>query len=233
MRICLLTYFSLLVILFQSIIANGESYVRKIDIVRLNVFDRQLENDDNFVYRLANKLHIVTRERVVRRELLLRTGDYFDREALEQSVRNIRTLPFIGEVEVAISNASEDSVDITIITEDLWTTVLGVSSEGGGGLYSVSLYADEKNIAGLGIGTETNLTFTSDENNGFSIHVFDYRFLESRFVADFWLCDFSYNDEVSLLLYRPFYSVDTRWSFSCMAKNASLRPRLFFEGEEF
>ncbi|MCP4580613.1 MAG: hypothetical protein GY839_03290, partial [candidate division Zixibacteria bacterium] len=129
--------------------------------------------------------------------------------------------------------AGADSIDIKITTEDLWTTIFGVSSEGGGGLYKLSVYADEKNIAGLGIGVETDVQFTTDDNDGYSFHLFDYRFLGTRNVADLKLKDFNLEDELELTLFRPFYSVDARWSYSIQYFGQQLMPRLFSQGEKY
>ena len=41
-------------------------------------------------YRVANKLHVRTRDSVVARELLFDTGDSFDVALLEQTERNLR-----------------------------------------------------------------------------------------------------------------------------------------------
>jgi len=210
----------------------GNAYIRNINIVRQNVFENYQQADGNFLYRLGNKLHVVTRERVIRRELLFESGDEFSKESLNLSVRNIRGLPYIGDVTTDVKQVGSDSVDITITTEDLWTTILGVSSEGGGGLYSLSFYADEKNIAGLGIGIETDLSFTTDNNDGYAIHLFDSRFLNTRNYLDFSLSDFTYNNEINVTLLKPFYSVDTRWSYSGQFTSQRERPRIFYQGEE-
>lgn len=213
--------------------ANKDLYIRRIEIVRRNVFDQQLEQDGNFIYRLANKFHVVTRENVIRRELLFKEGDKFNEESLDQSLRNLRNLAFIGEVACETCPVAGDSVDITIITEDLWTTIFGVSSEGGGGLYVFSLYGEEKNIAGLGIGAEADLTFTSDNNDGYSLSIYDNRFLNSRYVVDLWHQDYAFNNETGFLVQRPFYSTDARWSLTATYQNSRARPRLFYRGVEY
>lgn len=218
----------------QPGVTRGETYIRKIELVRLNVFDRELEHGDNFIYKLANKLHVVTKERIIRRELLVEEGMPFDSVVLQESARNLRALPYIGEVYVNIKGAYGDSVDIKLTIEDLWTTIVGISGEGGGGRYVVSLYADERNIAGLGIAIETTLQFAfDDDDDGFSIHASDGRFLGTRFFADIWWKDFTFDKQFSLLLSYPFYSLDTRWSFTCAFKRLKYRQRLFYKGEEY
>jgi len=223
---------ALLLGLYQVQDSYGNTYIRNIDIIRQNVFDNHKQGNGNFIYRLGNKLHVVTREHVIRRELLFEPGDEFSEELLNLSIRNIRALPYIGEVTTDVILADSDSVDIVITTEDLWTTILGISTEGGGGLYKLSFFADEKNIAGHGIGIETDLSFTTDDNDGYAIHIFDSRFFNSRNYLDFSISDFTYDDEIAVTLLKPYYSVDTRWSYSGQFVNQRQKPRLFYQGEE-
>ncbi|MCD6162924.1 MAG: BamA/TamA family outer membrane protein [candidate division Zixibacteria bacterium] len=210
----------------------GEKYIRSIGIVRLNVFDNQLEHKSNFLFKLANKFHVVTKERIIRQELLLQSGDVFDKETLEESLRNIRSLVFIGDARSVISRIEGDSVDIKIITEDLWTTAVGASAEGGGGRYNFTIYADEKNIAGLGIGFDANLQFTTDENDGYVFLITDRRLFGSRFMTNIWLCDLSYERGQSIQLNQPFYSLDTKWSFGGLLGKKESEPRIFYYGNE-
>lgn len=207
--------------------------IRKIEISRSNIFDDELQTENNFLFKLANKFHFVTREHVIRRELLIHEGEPLDREKLDQSLRNLRALEFLGEAVAEIHDVPGDSVDITIATEDLWTTIAGISSEGGGGLYNTRLYAEEKNIGGQGIGIESDVIFSSDNNDGYLVHVYDPRLLGTRNAVDAQLQDYTYAQILSLSLYRPFYSVDTRWAYSLEFQDQSLQPRLFADGSEY
>ena len=116
MKKYILLFIILSSIAVQPVSVYSATYIREIEIVRLNVFDKELENGGNFIYRLANKFHVVTKERIIRQELLFKKGDLFDSEYLEQSIRNIRTLPFIGDAVSNIKYVANDSIDIEIIT---------------------------------------------------------------------------------------------------------------------
>jgi len=228
-----ITAIILLIIAIFSVDSYAEKYVRGITVLRKNVFDRELEKNNHFPFKLANNLHVITREHVIRREILFSSGDKFDQELLTESMRNIRTLEFIGDARVKTYDVAGDSIDIQITTEDLWTTVAGLSSEGGGGLYSITAYAEEKNIAGLGIGLEANATFASDDNDGFLIRAYDSRLLGTRNKINIIYSDFEFNSRRHLLLYRPFFSLDTRYTYSLNIYDDELIPRLFHQGDEF
>jgi len=212
--------------------ADANPYVRNIDIVRYNVFDEELNQRYGFVFKIANKLHVLTKDKVIRQELLLQPGDTLSQDDLAQSLRNIRALAFIGDADAEIVNAAPDSVDLVITTEDLWTTTAGLASEGGGGLYNFTAYADEKNIAGLGIGVETEATVTSDDNNGYSLALYYDRFLGTRNGVNVSYKDYKFEDDLYLLVYRPYYAVDTRFSYSIKIDQQRSIPRMFYQGEE-
>jgi outer membrane protein assembly factor BamA len=207
--------------------------IRKIDFIRLNVFDKNLQNSNNFIYRLGNKFHAVTKERIIRQEMLLRPGQNYDSSSFAQSLRNIRALDFIGEVKTQLNEVPGDSLDIIITTEDLWTTVAGISSESGGGNYKIMAYCDEKNIAGLGVGLETSLQFAQDKDNGFSINAYDNRILGTRNIASCFISRFKFSRQFDILLTRPFYRPQTRWSFAISAQFNRYRQRLFSSGQEY
>ena len=111
--------------------------IRKIDIVRKNVFDDRVEKGDLFIYGWANALHVVTKERVIRRELLFAAGDSLDAERILESQRNIRLTELIEDVEVAAMPVGADSVDLQIVSSDLWTMKVSPMFETGGGNHKI------------------------------------------------------------------------------------------------
>src|SRR5437870_12703143 len=64
-----------------------------------NIFDREDAAPD-WVARLANKLHMRTRQWVIRKRLLLNRGDPFDLARVEESERALRNLGVFRQVRV-------------------------------------------------------------------------------------------------------------------------------------
>ena len=48
-----------------------------ITIERQNIFDTSKDAENNWLYRLVNRLHIVTRETVIAKQLLFDEGEYY------------------------------------------------------------------------------------------------------------------------------------------------------------
>src|SRR2546422_913111 len=64
-----------------------------------NVFDHEGRAPD-WVAHLANRLHVRTRQWVIRRRMLLNRGDVFDRARMEESERSLRALGVFRSVRV-------------------------------------------------------------------------------------------------------------------------------------
>ena len=119
--------------------------IEKITIVRDNVFS----NPDNLVYAWANRLHRVTRETVVQRELLFGVGDVYDPFLLEESERNLRKIGFLGQVDIT-PKLTSSGVEIVVHTEDQWTTTAKSYMEMGGNVWWVGGGLSEYNLGGWG-----------------------------------------------------------------------------------
>ena len=100
-----------------------------VEIINHEVFD---EPDTGVAapYRIANTIHIRTRDEVVSRELLFETGDSFDQELVEQTERNLRSLSFLRDARIDFTivdlddDGQPDQVDIQVSTWDTWSLSL-------------------------------------------------------------------------------------------------------------
>lgn len=72
---------------------------------------------------IVDAMHIVTKPGVIRNNLLFDVGDTVNAYLLADNEKNLRDLSFIQDARIYIdtSSATKDSVDIIVITKDLWT----------------------------------------------------------------------------------------------------------------
>jgi hypothetical protein len=101
--------------------------------------------------RLANDLHVRTREAFIRSELLLREGDCYDPVRLAESERLLRAYPFISRAEVSGARRPDGGWEIGVVTQDEWTTRLSVQGSATGGPRIERVGVTEQNLVGLGI----------------------------------------------------------------------------------
>jgi len=103
-----------------------------------------------WLFRGMNSIHITTKERTVRWELLFEEGDCFDAARLQESERSLRTLPYIAEARVQEEQLPDGSHHVTVTTLDGWALTAGVVIEVEGGLQVTGISFAEKNLLGTG-----------------------------------------------------------------------------------
>src|SRR6476660_9418913 len=128
-----------------------------VKIERENVFDRA--ESTSWVFRAANALHIVTREHVVRRELLIPEGAPFDSATADETARNLRKLGIFRKVKVDSSSSGSGLIE-DVATYDSWTTQVQASFKSSGDQITWAAGLAEKNLLGLHI--KASVKYTSD-----------------------------------------------------------------------
>ena len=126
-------------------------------IERQSVFDSA--ETTRWYARLANRLHVTTRQHVVERELLFRQGEPLDSARLAETERNLRALRIFRNVSVG-SVAGDSGMDVRVVTRDAWTTKLSVKVGVTGDQYMLGASATESNLFGRGL--EFGFAYRSD-----------------------------------------------------------------------
>src|SRR6266478_853338 len=115
--------------------ARGQSYpsIATIRIDREDVFDLDNPDERHLPFIWADRLHVETREYVIRRELLFQEGDPADPDVLYESECNLRRLVFLHDNTRIETVARDDGrVDVIVHTRDIWTTrpTVSISRQG-------------------------------------------------------------------------------------------------------
>ncbi len=205
--------------------------VGKIVLLKQNVFDPSRPEEDKWLYRLANRWHIVTRDSVIRQQLLFREGDPYSQRLVAESARLLRENDYLYTAVVEPLGYEDGAVDIAVRTRDLWTLMPGgsVSRSGGENNYRVSL--SEKNL--LGRGMRLRLSLEEDVDRRATTFEFsDRNFGHSWVSVMLGLSDKSDGNTYLLDVTRPFYALDTRWSAGVNLRADEREDRLYELGEE-
>ncbi|MFM1847949.1 MAG: hypothetical protein RL417_1423 [Pseudomonadota bacterium] len=207
--------------------AKGKK-IRSITIHVLEIFD---EPDLNPFYQTANQLKINTRKEVVQKELLFKEGDIFDPFLIKESERNLRSLGFLRQVEIAPTAGDADSVDVTVTVQDTWTFIPQLGFSSGTGRNTMSAGAAENNL--LGLGKRLEFLYREDEDRKSLEGVYeDDRFAgtRNRLLAAYFDRD---DGERFIGSYGlPFRSLVEKNSWSVDADVGDTIGRLFQNGEE-
>ena len=143
--------------------------IASISIRRRHPFDV----DGNWWERTANKLHTLTREQIIHRDLLFKVGDKFDADLLMRNLQLLQSRRYISDADVEVRPDSVDSMrlHLVMLTRDSWTIDVDASVHSGG---KSSLGISESNFLGRGhdIRLETNLNYRNFDYGG---NLIEYR----------------------------------------------------------
>jgi hypothetical protein len=205
--------------------------INRIIINRHNVFNTGTPRDRQFPYSWGNKLHIVTREMLIRSELLFKAGDVLDADALEESERLLRGLDIFRYVRITVRQAESGMVDVLVDTDDVWTTDVDLSFSLAGGQTSYRAGLLEQNFLGLGRTVGVFVRKDIDRTTR-GVSYRNPQFLHQRLDLFGGYGRDEKGREWATALQRPFYSVKTRFSAGALLRDRQDQDRLFTNGDE-
>lgn len=169
--------------------------------------------------------HERTREEVIRREVLLEPGKSYASALALETARNLRKLGIFAVVRVVpVRGSSPDTVSLLVVTKDLWSLRLNQSFQLVGTLVqSLQLQGTEQNFLGLGKKVAVDFLLRRDSLS------FGQTYVDPRLGGSRWTLSENAalvfgrentrleGTKGSVLLSRPFYALDTPWSFQAQA----------------
>jgi len=204
--------------------------IGKIEIVAAEIFQDAVDESGFWGFRVADKLHIRTREEIIRQELLFAPGDPLDTEAIAQTERNLRALVFLRDARIETQTVNEDTVDIQVLTFDCWTTVPEIRFGKIGNRWVWTLGASERNLLGRGKWAEVSRRSDLDRDDTFFFYR-EPRLAGSRFAATASYSDQSDGSRAEFGLLRPFFALSTKWAFGLRLEGLDQLDPLYAHGE--
>lgn len=122
--------------------------IKTISIITQDVY----EDDDspNYLESTLNYLHYTTRNHVVEDELLFRKNECFDPELVDETARNLRSLPIFSDATIRVEHLQDGSgVDLVVKTKDRFTFRAEISASQNAGTTSGRISLGDKNFLGL------------------------------------------------------------------------------------
>lgn len=184
--------------------------IRRIDYITLPVFNESDPDEDNWLYRGANWLHVSTKSATLSRQVLMQEGAPLTREKVQESERILRDANYLYDAMILPATVCADSVDLLVVVRDVWTLQLEGSISRSGGDDKRSIGIAENNLLGTGHGVYLSYDAHPDRKGialGFeSAHLVDgHTELTVKHVEN----DDGTADQFTLE--RPFYAIDTPW----------------------
>ncbi len=205
--------------------------VGRVILEKQNIFDLDDPKEDKWLYRWANRLHIVTRDSVIEQQLLFDTGDAFSKSALQESERILRDNRYLWDVDIRPVAYKDGVVDVAVTTRDVWSLTPDVSISRSGGENRTGFGIEETNLFGRGQllrlkrvdnvdRSSTRLDF-EDTNLGQSWVSLAFRIADN---------DDGHSNQLSVV--RPFHKLDSRWTAGGRSLDDDRRTALYVLGDE-
>jgi len=195
-----------------------------------NIFDIDDPRENNVLFRTANRLHIRTLQRIIRRQLLFKPGDPYSQQLLDESARILRSNEYLADAQITPSHYANGTVDILVYTKDVWTLKPRLDFGRNGGKNSGTIGFEESNLIGTGVSLsllhESDVDSTTDR--------IEYRDRELGNTHYGLLAAYFDSDEgggYQFNLGLPFYALDSRRSHGLALLSDDSIETLYDRGE--
>lgn len=202
----------------DATLESSGAVIGEVRLVRVNVFDPTIPEENIPLFRFINRIHIVSRESTIATQLLFRPGDRYDASAIMESERRLRSNGFLADAVIRPIAYADGKVDLEVLTQDTWTLKpeFGFGRKGGSNTTSVGI--EEQNLLGLG----ARLAATYEQNVDRETRTLEYE--DANLNADHWrlaaqVADNSDGNGQALTVERPFYALDSRWATGVSLRN--------------
>lgn len=196
-----------------------------IEIVSRNIFDPIPGGPLRGLYSLANHLHLQTRDHTVREQLLFQRGEPWRARKARETERYLRRLSYLYPTRLDARH-SGDSVLVTVVTRDTWSTALEFNLESVGGKQYGSMAITESNL--LGMGKSVSVMYRQEPHGiARSLGVNDPAVLGSRWRFAYSADKGSSGSADQFGLGVPFYAEETPHTYGVFWARRSSVARLY------
>jgi outer membrane protein assembly factor BamA len=216
----------------NNLIELSDKKIGRVYITRLPIFDENNEEENNWLYRLANRFHYLTRETQVREQLLFEDGEVYEARKIQESARLLRDAGYLYDANIHRTSTCEDTVDLEVVTRDVWSLSIDTSFSRSGGENDFRLGIGESNL--LGTGQKLSLfTEKDDERESTSFFYEDKNIRSTRIRTNLLVQDSDDGHQYAAGFYLPFYALDTRRSWGILVNQTERVDTQYFRGEAF
>ncbi|MDQ2078461.1 hypothetical protein [Marinimicrobium sp. ABcell2] len=204
--------------------------IRNIRYESRDIFDESLPEENNWLYRSLNRLHINTREDVVAAQLLFSEDEPLDIGLVRESERILRSRGYLTSAFIVPDVICPDHIDVLVVTRDSWVTEPELTFAHEGGETSSGIGIKDSNFLGTGehisIGYSRDVERTSVRYQYQTPHLF-----RTRVAARIYYTQLSDGRDLAMKVEHPFYALDTPWAAGVETQNLTL-TNVIREGDE-
>jgi len=196
---------------------DGEALTREGAVIgeivldKSDVFDLSNPKENNALYRLANRWHIISKDKVIQQQLLFKSGDAYSQRLMDESGRILRKNRYLYDAAIKPLRVKDGVVDVSVATRDVWSLGPDFSYSRSGGQNRSGIGIEESNLLGRG----QNLRVKYEDNvdrSSTRIAFVDRNFANSWVATSRRAADTSDGRSNWRSVIRPFYGLDARWT---------------------
>ncbi len=200
---------------------NAADIINNVFIERHKVFEKN-DNDYFFASPFLNSLHAVTKEYIIKDELLFHSGDELLEDIFFETERNLRKLDLFSKVDIEIEEIDEGLYNVYVITKDRWSLYPGIIIGASGGEYYLGGRLKDYNLFGHGIMFNIDATYIfSNDTTGYEgrIELEKKRIFRSElnFFGTIYKTYLTEGQEIKLE--KPFRTLNTNNSYGLYVSN--------------
>jgi outer membrane protein assembly factor BamA len=205
--------------------------IGRVEIDVEDIFDPTNPSEHAAPYRVANKLHVNTREDAVRSQLLFAESEPYSQRKIEETERLLRGRRYLFDAHIAANcyHEVDQTVDVSVRVRDVWSLNPGFTFSRKGGENGTGLKIEDQDF--MGRGELVSLGWKSDVDRTSLRLLYD----DPQLLGTWWRGRVSYADNSDgsmseLSVGQPFYSLDTRWSAGTDLQFGDRRMSRYREG---
>ncbi|HEY8940251.1 MAG TPA: POTRA domain-containing protein [Cellvibrio sp.] len=204
--------------------------IEEITIVVHPVFDESNPKENNFLFRLVNKLHIDTKKHVIEKDLTFKKGEVLDKHLLEESERRLRERRYFADAKVVAGTTQDAGQPVQVDVHEVWTLIpkITYSNTGGNTHYGYGLH--DSNFLGLGKTVKVEQSSSVDRTSNIVVYR-DPNFGNDKQLA-LEYADNSDGKEQQFHFSSPFRSIRTPWAAGIDMLDFEREDTLYNAGEE-
>jgi hypothetical protein len=209
--------------------ASG-AVIEKIFIGNQDIFNLDNPQENNTLFRLADRLHIRTRAGVVRSQLLFKPGEHYSRHVLDESERILRRDSYFYDAWIRPVAYHDGNVDVRVTTKDVWTLNPGFNFGRSGGTNAAGVKLEDSNM--LGSGADVILSHSKSVDRSMTqLTAVDQHAFGTWTAVAVNFADLSDGHQRELTVQKPFYAFDTRWAAGVYGLNNLQTDSLWDRGQ--
>ena len=209
----------------------ANSTLGKVYITRLPIFDESDPAENNFIFRWANRFHILTRPDTIAEELLFQSGEQYDQRTIEESARLLRNAEYLYDARIIPVSYCDGVTDVEVITRDVWsfTPEASYDRSGGNNNYGVSLR--ESNL--FGAGKLASISHKKDIDRVSTKVAYEDRNIQgTRIATRIALTNSDDGNSGFARLRLPFYSLDSKRAWEIRAEKVNRTDTQYLRGKK-